>query len=205
MAPRIEGILLAAGESRRMGYPKPLLRIGEDTFISRSARSILAMVPRLIVVLGAHAERIRPAIPAHPGIVTVENPHFEAGQLSSLKVGLGAVSHDCEGVLVHLADHPLVKPSTFENVVAGFARGRGAIVIARCSGKRGHPVIFGKSVFRELLEAPENEGARAVVIRDPDRVIYVDVEDPGVSLDLDTPADVEKAGLIPPPKGPANR
>jgi len=200
MTPRIEGILLAAGESRRMGYPKPLLRVGDETFISRSAHSILAVVPRLIVVLGAHAERIRPAIPPYPRIVTVENPHFEAGQLSSLKIGLRALGGDCDGVLVHLADHPLVKPSTFESVVAEFARARGAIVIARCAGKRGHPVIFGKSVFRELLDAPENEGARAVVIRDPARVLYVDVDDPGVSLDLDTPADVEKAGLQAPPK-----
>jgi molybdenum cofactor cytidylyltransferase len=203
MVPRLEGILLAAGESRRMGYPKPLLRVGDETFISRSARSILAVLPRLIVVLGAHAERIGPAIPADPGIVTVANPHFEAGQLSSLKVGLRAVSDDCEGVLVHLADHPLVKPSTFESVVAEFVRGGGAIVIARCAGKRGHPVIFGSSVFRELLDAPEDQGARTVVIRDPARVVYVDVEDPGVVLDLDTPADVEKAGLAAPPKSPA--
>jgi len=203
MAPRIEGILLAAGESRRMGYPKPLLRIGDETFIARSARSILAVVPRLIVVLGAHAERIRPAIPSDPRIVTVENPHFEAGQLSSLKVGLGAVGNDCGGVLVHLADHPLVQPSTFESVVAEFVRGRGAIVIARCAGKRGHPVIFGDSVFRELLEAPEEQGARAVVIRDPARVAYHDVDDPGVTLDLDTPADVERAGLQAPPRSPS--
>ncbi len=200
MTPRIEGILLAAGESRRMGYPKPLLRVGDETFLSRSARSILAVLPRLIVVLGAHAERIRPAIPVDRGIVTVENPRFKAGQLSSLKVGLQALGDDCDGVLVHLADHPLVKPSTFESVVAEFARGRGAIVIARCDGKRGHPVIFGRSVFRELLDAPEDEGARAVVIRDPTRVVYVEVDDPGVSLDLDTPADVEKAGLQPPPR-----
>jgi molybdenum cofactor cytidylyltransferase len=200
MAPRIEGILLAAGESRRMGYPKPLLRVGEETFISRSARSILAVLPRLIVVLGAHAERILPAIPVDRGIVTAENPHFEAGQLSSLKVGLRALGGGCDAVLVHLADHPLVKPSTFESVVAEFVRGRGAIVIARCDGKRGHPVIFASSVFRELLEAPEDQGARAVVIRDPARVVYVDVDDPGVSLDLDTPADVEKAGLPGPPK-----
>lgn len=200
MAPRIEGILLAAGESRRMGFPKPLLRVGDEAFIARSAHSMLAILPRLIVVLGAHAERIRPAVPHGPGIVIVDNPHFEAGQLSSLKVGLGAVSRDCDGVMVHLADHPLVKPSTFERVVTEFSRGRGAIVIARCAGKRGHPVIFGRAVFRELLEAPEDQGARAVVIRDPARVIYVDVDDPGVTLDLDTPADVEKAGLPAPPR-----
>jgi molybdenum cofactor cytidylyltransferase len=199
MAPRIEAILLAAGESRRMGYPKPLLRVGQETFLSQSAKSILAVVPRMTVVLGAHAERIRPAIPADPRIVAVDNPRYKAGQLSSLKAGLRSLGDDLDGVLVHLADHPLVKQSSFERVVTEFATGRGAIVIARHAGRRGHPVIFARALFKELLDAPEDEGARAVVNRDPARVVYVEVDDPGVTLDLDTPSDLEKVGLPGPP------
>jgi molybdenum cofactor cytidylyltransferase len=200
MAPRIEAILLAAGESRRMGFPKPLLRIGDETFLARSVNSILTVVPRLVVVLGGHAERIRSAIPNDGRIVAVENPRYQAGQLSSLKVGLGAIGSDADAVLVHLADHPLVKQSTFERVVAKFASGRGEIVIARHAGKRGHPVIFAAALFEELLSAPEEEGAKAVVNRDPARVVYVEVDDPGVTLDLDTPADLERAGLAAAPK-----
>jgi molybdenum cofactor cytidylyltransferase len=200
MALRIEAILLAAGESRRMGFPKPLLMVGDKTFLARSADSILAVAPRLIVVLGAHSERIRPAIPPDPRIVAVENPRYLAGQLSSLKVGLGAVAGDGDAVLVHLADHPLVQRSTFERVVAEFERGRGAIVIARCAGKRGHPVVFSRALFAELLAAPEEEGAKAVVNRDPARIVYVDVDDPGVMLDLDTPADLQRVGLPGPPQ-----
>jgi molybdenum cofactor cytidylyltransferase len=199
MGPRIEGILLAAGESRRMGYPKPLLRVGNETFVSQSAKSLLAFLPRLIIVLGAHAERIRPAIPAESRIVIVENPRWQAGQLSSLKVGLGAVTPDADGVLVHLADHPLVQRSSFEAVIAEFAAGQGAIVIARNAGKRGHPVIFAKALLSELLDAPQAQGAKAVVNRDPSRIVYVDLDDPGVNLDLDTPADLECAGLPAPP------
>ena len=89
--PDIEGILLAAGESRRMGYPKPLLRVGDESFLARSVNSLLAFAPRLIIVLGAHAERIRPAIPADSRIRVVENHRWQAGQLSSLKTGLGAI------------------------------------------------------------------------------------------------------------------
>ncbi len=74
-------------------------------------------------------------------------------------------------------------------------------MIARCAGKRGHPVIFSRALFAELLEAPEEEGAQAVVNRDPARIVYVEVDDPGVTLDLDTPADVERVGLPRPPKG----
>jgi molybdenum cofactor cytidylyltransferase len=200
MAPRIEGVLLAAGESRRMGYPKPLLRLGDETFLSQSVQSMLAVAPRLIIVLGAHVERIRPAIPIDSRIAIVENPRWQAGQLSSLKAGIGAIGTNAGGVLVHLADHPLVRRSTFEQVIAEFAAGRGAIVIARYAGKRGHPVIFARSIMGELLNAPEDEGARAVVNRDPLRVVYVDLDDPGVNLDLDTPADLEGAGLPGPPK-----
>ena len=118
MAPHIEGVLLAAGESRRMGYPKPLLRVGDESFLSQSAKSMLALLPRLIIVLGAHAERIRPAIPTDPGIAIVDNPRWQAGQLSSLKAGLGAIGPQAGGVMVHLADHPLVRRSTFERVIA---------------------------------------------------------------------------------------
>ncbi len=199
MGPRIEGILLAAGESRRMGYPKPLLRVGDETFLSRSARLMLAVVPRLIIVLGAHAERIRAAIPADPRIVAVDNPRWQAGQLSSLKAGLGAISPEADAVIVHLADHPLVLSSTFERVVAEFAAADGPIVIARHAGKRGHPVIFSAALMRELVDAPEEQGARSVVNRDSSRVVYVDVDDPGVNLDLDTPADLKRAGLPGPP------
>lgn len=200
VAPRIEGILLAAGESRRMGYPKPLLRVGNESFLSQSIKSMLVVVPRLIIVLGAHTARIRPAVLTDSRIVIVENPRWQAGQLSSLKVGLGAISRQAEGVLVHLADHPLVRRTTFEQVIAEFATGHGAIVIARYAGKRGHPLIFPKSLFSELLDAPEDGGARAVVNRDPSRVVYVDLDDPGINLDLDTPADLARAGLPAPPK-----
>jgi molybdenum cofactor cytidylyltransferase len=200
MAPRIEAILLAAGESRRMGFPKPLLQAGDQTFLARSVDSILAVAPRLIVVLGAHTARIRPAIPHDPRIAVVENPRYLAGQLSSLKVGLGAVGADADAALVHLADHPLVLRSTFAQVVAEFQRGRGAIVIARHAGKRGHPVIFSKAVFAELLAAPEDQGAKVVVNRDPQRIVYVEVDDLGVTLDLDTPADLERVGLPAPPQ-----
>ncbi len=201
MGPRIEGILLAAGQSRRMGFPKPLLRIDNETFLSRSAASMLAVVARLIVVLGAHANRIRPAIPADSRITVVENLHWQNGQLSSLQAGLNAISPDADAVLMHLADHPLVRRSTFERVIAEFAGGGCAIVIARNGGKRGHPVLFARAVTAELLEAPEDQGAKAVVSRDPSRVVYVDVDDPGVNLDLDTPADLVRAGLPTPPNG----
>jgi molybdenum cofactor cytidylyltransferase len=94
----------------------------------------------------------------------------------------------------------LVTPATFRAVVDGYHQTRQPIVVARFRDRRGHPVIFDRSVFAELMAAPEDQGARVVVNTDPQRVHYVDVDDPGVVLDLDMPADLVRAGLPPPPE-----
>jgi molybdenum cofactor cytidylyltransferase len=198
--PRIEAILLAAGESRRMGYPKPLLRVGAESFIARTTALALGVADRLVIVLGAHADRIRPAVAPDSRIIVVENPNFNRGQLSSLKVGLAeAIAGRADAVVVHLADHPLVAPATFRALLDDYRKTASPIVVARYNGRRGHPVLFDRTVFADLMAAPEDQGARVVVNADPARVRYVDVDDPGVVLDLDTPADLANAGLPPPP------
>ncbi len=198
--PCIAAILLAAGESRRMGYPKPLLRVGSETFIARTTALALSVASRVIIVLGAHAERVGLAIAPNPAIMVVENPNFTHGQLSSLKVGLAAAIRDnADAVIVHLADHPLVAPATFRKLVDDYNNAASPIVVTRYRGRRGHPVLFGCSVFAELMAAPEDQGARVVVNAKPERILYVDVDDPGVVLDLDTAADLTNAGLSLPP------
>ncbi len=200
MPKRLEGIILAAGESRRMGYPKPLLEIGGRTFVEQIVETMLAVVPRLVIVVGAHRERVRAAIPHDARIAIVENPNYSRGQLSSLKVGLGVLQPDSSGALVHLGDHPMVRVETFRAIVDSYDRTGKPILIARNGGRRGHPVIFDRALFGELLSAPEEEGARHVVNAYPTRVAYVDLDDPGINLDLDTPADLSHAGLPPPLK-----
>jgi molybdenum cofactor cytidylyltransferase len=195
----IAGILLAAGESRRMGFPKPLLEIDGETFLAHAVRAMLPVLESLIVVLGAHAEQVRPAVPRDARIAIVENPDFVRGQLSSLKIGLRAILPRCCAAMVHLADHPAVTTATFGAVAQEYARSRAKIIIARHGGRRGHPVLFDRAMFAELLDAPEEEGARFVVNADPARVTYVDTDDPGVTLDLDAPEDLRRAGLAPPP------
>jgi molybdenum cofactor cytidylyltransferase len=199
-ARRIDAILLAAGESRRMGYPKPLLRVGAESFLARTTALALGVTSRLVIVLGAHADRIRPAVARDSRITLVENPNYARGQLSSLKVGLTEVmAGGTNAVMVHLADHPMVAPTTFRALVDGYRAAGKPIVVARYRGRRGHPVIFDSAVFDELMAAPEDQGARVVVNADAARVAFVDVDDPGVVLDLDTPADLASAGLPPPP------
>jgi molybdenum cofactor cytidylyltransferase len=192
---RIEGILLAAGESRRMGFPKPLLRLNGETFLTHIAVSMLLTVERLIIVLGAHRDAITAAVPADNRIGIIENPDYPLGQLSSIKAGVRAVSVHADAAIVHLVDHPTVRPETFSRLAGEYQLSGKPILVARCRGHRGHPVLFDRSIFEELQQAPSDVGARAVVKANADRVIYVDVDDPGVLLDLDTPADLVRAGL----------
>src|SRR5260370_33359233 len=100
----LDGIILAAGESRRMGYPKPLLKIGDQTFIEHIAKTMLAAVSRLVIVLGAHSDRVRAAIPHAARIAIVENPNYARRQLSSLKVGRSEIHPPPAGGFVHLRD-----------------------------------------------------------------------------------------------------
>jgi molybdenum cofactor cytidylyltransferase len=198
--PRIEAILLAAGESRRMGYPKPLLRVGGASFIAHAITLALGVADRLVIVLGAHAGRIRSTVAPDSRIIVVENPNFKRGQLSSLKVGLAEViAAGADAVVVHLADHPLVAAVTFRALIDDYRKTALPIVVPRYNGHRGHPVLFDRTLFAELMAAPEDQGARVVVDADAARVRYVEVDDPGVVLDLDTPADLASAGLPPPP------
>ncbi|HTQ24139.1 MAG TPA: nucleotidyltransferase family protein [Candidatus Binataceae bacterium] len=191
----VEAILLAAGESRRMGFPKPLLRLGSRTFVEVLIAAILPNVARLIVVVGAHGSAVREAIPADPGILVVDNPGYLRGQLSSIKAALPHVGPRASGALIHLADHPMVNAATFAAVIEGYRRLGKPIAIARHQGRRGHPVVFARELFGELAAAPDEQGARVVVAADPARVAYVDVDDPGVLTDLDTPEDLDRAGL----------
>ena len=178
-----------------MGYPKPLLKIRGETFVAHLAAVMLKVVTRLTIVVGAHADRVCPAIPADQRIDVVNNLDWVRGQVSSIKVGIRALSADASGALIHLTDHPTVKAETFAAVVDGYRQSRRPIAIARHGGRRGHPVLFDRSLFGELLDAPEEKGARAVVNADASRVVYVDVDDPGILLDLDTPEDLARAGL----------
>jgi molybdenum cofactor cytidylyltransferase len=186
----ISGILLAAGESRRMGSPKALLRYQGQTFIERICIAFLtAGVDELIVVLGARAAQLRQALPTHANLRTVENPRYFQGQLSSLMTGIGALSPESEAAVVNLVDHPLVTADTIKALITSFRAAPLPILIAAYQGRRGHPVLFSSQVYGEILAAPLDQGAKVVVRKDPSRVREVQLDDPGILADIDTPED----------------
>jgi molybdenum cofactor cytidylyltransferase len=189
----ISGILLAAGESRRMGSPKALLRYQGKTFIERICQAFLtAGVDELIVVLGARADQLRQALPAHPKLRVVVNPRYFQGQLSSLMAGISALSPGSEAAVVNLVDHPLVSPETIKTLMTSFRAKPLPIVIAAYNGKRGHPVLFSSQVYGEILAAPLDHSAKVVVRKDPSRVREISLDDPGIVADIDTPEDYRR-------------
>jgi molybdenum cofactor cytidylyltransferase len=189
----ISAILLAAGESRRMGSPKALLHYQGQTFIQRICTAfITAGVDELIVVLGARAEEIGHALPAHPALRSVVNSRYSQGQLSSLTVGIGALSPESEAAIVSLVDHPLVSRETITAVLDSFRAAPAPIVIASYQGKRGHPVLFSSRVYGEILAAPLDQGAKVIVRKDPARVREIPLDDPGILADIDTPEEYRR-------------
>lgn len=193
----LAAIILAAGDSTRMGRPKALLPDPDGRpFVARLVRTFgAAGVRDVIVVTGSLHAAIADALAAdEPSIAPtlVNNPQPALGQVSSLWMGLDAAARrGADGMLMTLVDIPLVRASTIEKVIDAWTRSRAPIVRPAVGNRHGHPVLFDQVVFDALRHAPITEGARAVVHANADRIVNVQVDDEGCLLDVDTPADYD--------------
>ncbi|MBL9187692.1 MAG: nucleotidyltransferase family protein [Opitutaceae bacterium] len=190
---RFGAIILAAGASTRLGTPKQLLLVEGRPLLVRAVESALASPAwPVVVVLGAHAEKIRPALARLP-VLIAENPAWAEGMASSLRAGITTLrqfSRRLDAALVALCDQPAFSAETIDRLVAAQrATGRG-IVAARYGGRPGAPALFLREHFPALAALTGEEGARSLLHDDPARVATVDL--PELALDLDTPADVAR-------------
>ena len=195
--PRLIGIVLAAGESRRMGRPKALLPCPPDghTFVSQAVRTLhTGGIAEVGVVGRPQDSALRTEVRRHaPPVAYLENLTPELGQLSSLLVGVTyAEASDADGVMVLPVDIPSVRPDTVRALREVFEHGSDSIVRAVYQDRHGHPVIFSRSVFAELRAADPSVGAREVLRSDPARVREVAVDDAGVLRDVDEPDDYRR-------------
>ena len=184
----IAGLILAAGESSRMGTPKATLPYRGCTFLERIVQTLReGGLERLVVVLGHRAEEIQQQVKME-GAQVVINPAYQSGQTSSLQAGLRSLAgDDLEAVLLCLVDHPAVSAETVRKIMATF-RERGApVVIPTYKGRRGHPVLMGRQLFEELLGLSADAGADSVVRRYRPATQFVEVEDEGIVIDVDDP------------------
>jgi len=190
-------IILAAGDSTRMGYPKALLPLHGDSFIGRIVRNLRNLdLPEPLAVLGRDADRIR-KLPELQSLQTVVNPAPERGQLSSIQLGLRHLTEPCAGCLLWPVDHPAVSRNLVRDMVHLFRTSGAPLVLPRCGGRRGHPAIFSSMLFGEILEAPEHEGARSVVLRHQKRIALMETPETATVTDIDTPDDYFRLTGIP--------
>jgi molybdenum cofactor cytidylyltransferase len=187
----LAAVVLAAGLSRRMGQAKLLLTIEGRAVVRMAVDNVLAAgIERIVVVSGTEQEAIADALAGLPVRFAI-NPTPEAGQGSSIAVGVAALPERAGAALIVLGDQPFVPPEVIPLLVAAFTRTGQPIVAPRYRDGRGNPVLFARAVFPELLGLAGDRGARAVTERDPSRVAVVDFETP-MPADIDTPEDYER-------------
>ena len=173
------GLILAAGESRRMGSPKALLPYRGRTFLDTLIALFAERCEPVIAVLGAPFEWRHPG-----GVRIVVNENYLTGQTSSLQAGLREVPADAEGVLLTLVDHPAVSPETIDALLVA---PRPLIRIPRYKAERGHPIWFSRELIPEFLAVPLDAAANTVTRAHRAETEFLDLDDPGITADIDTP------------------
>lgn len=187
----VAGVVLAAGASARMRVPKALLDAGGVTFVARLVETFAAGGCEPVVVVGASGTgALAEEVGRGPGALVV-NPDGRGGQIGTLRVALDHLEGmaDPPAALAFTpVDNPFVAPATVRALVEAWRTSGAAVVLPRFGDVRGHPALVDMNVAAEFRAEGLREGARTVVRRDPGRVLEVEVADPGVADDLDTPA-----------------
>ena len=184
----IAAIILAAGESRRMGFPKAALPYRNSTFLEAtvSASDAAGLTPVVVVVSPGTHNTLKGI--KLPKLLVAINETPQTGQIGSLRKGLDTLlNRPVDAVVVWPVDHPHVRVATIQQMLGAYRESGAPIVIPTYQGRRGHPVLFARPVFDELQTAPGELGARAVVRANRSRVFEVPVPDPAILEDIDTP------------------
>ena len=199
----VVALLLAAGESERMGTPKALLEWHGQPLLSHQIQQIQkSRLSECIVVLGKDAGLLLPLLhaPLRPGWKArpVYNPRYQEGKCASIQAGLAAIATPPDGILVASVDQPL--DAALLNALLRTAEtewekcdaaGRRSIIVPAFHGRSGHPPLFRAALFAELMGVnEETQGLKAIVRRHPSRVLHMPWHDPGILLNLNTPLDL---------------
>ncbi|MBI4291437.1 MAG: nucleotidyltransferase family protein [Betaproteobacteria bacterium] len=189
MAAQICGILLAAGSSSRFGSNKLLHRLPDGMPIAAAAaRNMLAALPRTIAVVRPGAKRLAQLL-RETGCTVVTSRNARSGMGASLASGVRA-SGESRGWVVALADMPFIRPASIRSVAVQLAQGA-AIAAPSRAGTRGHPVGISRRFREDLLRLTGDQGARMLLQRYAEAITVIEIDDPGVLRDIDTPEDLE--------------
>ena len=187
----ISAILLAAGQSKRMGALKQLMPFGQSTIVEQAVGNLLgSAVVEVIVVVGYKAEDVIKAIAAKP-IRMVINPDYEQGMSTSIIAGLNLVHGGVQGVMLAMGDQPLVNSKTINGLIDEFCNHDKGIAVPTYQGRRGHPIIFAIKYKEQLLKLKGDVGGRQIMKDHPDDVLEVAVDSESIVADFDTTDDYQ--------------
>jgi molybdenum cofactor cytidylyltransferase len=183
----VDGIVLAAGASSRMGTDKSLLEVDGTTFLERAIHVLRQGGCRYVVAV-VNSDDWATRLADVSGAAAVTNDRPDSEQIDSLQLGIANLPEDCDAVAVLPVDIPRVQAQTVQRLLSEFEKSGAQVLNPSYNGEAGHPVIFARSLFPELLRPDLPEGARSVSAN----AQKIDVDDPGILLDVDTPADYQK-------------
>lgn len=188
----IWAVVLAAGESKRMGEPKVLLPMGHKTMIESVLDHVIkSEVDGVLVVLGSNSAKVAQQIKKYPVKVTV-NPHFKLGMLSSVNWGFQTLPLEAVAALFVLADQPRIPTRVLNELLSAYKANAKGIVLPVYKGERGHPVLIDRKYEAEARRTDSAIGLRNLVYGHPEDVLEVEVSTPAIARDIDTPSDYEK-------------
>jgi len=187
----ISAILLAAGESKRMGKPKQLMPFGQNTVVEQVIDNLLSsVVNEVIVVVGYRAEEVIKSIVSKPVKIAI-NPNYQQGMSTSIIAGLNLVDSRAQAVMLALGDQPLIKSQTINRLIEEFYNHDKGIAIPTYQGGRGHPIIFAIKYKEKLLELKGDMGGRQIVKDHPNDILEVAVDAESIITDIDTISDYQ--------------
>jgi molybdenum cofactor cytidylyltransferase len=196
------GIILAAGESTRFGRPKQLLQLKARCLVEWVLDAALASeLSRIILVLGYAHQKIQKALGKklrHAKLQIEINPHFQKGQSHSLQAGLSSVIDAFPAVMFLLADQPLVDAAAINCLLNKFWSADKDICVPTFRGKRGNPSIFSQKFYKHIMKIKGDIGARQIIMTHPERVLEIEIKNPLLFSDVDTPEDFEKINKLAP-------
>lgn len=188
----ISAILLAAGQSQRMGRFKQLLVVAGKTFVERCIDTLLASrIDEVIVVTGHRESDVRRVIARRP-VRFAHNPNYMEGMSTSIKRGVEAVSPEADAVMIALVDQPLIEVDVIDLLIAVYSKDRPLIVVPRHKGRSGHPIIMDMKLREEILSMDDAKGLKPVRDAHSHEAVYIEVESESILIDFDLPEDYER-------------
>jgi molybdenum cofactor cytidylyltransferase len=191
MTIKVSILILAAGNSSRLGSPKQLIEFEGQTLIERITETALSISEEILIVLGGNSELILPKLSRfEDNITTLFNPEWQEGMGTSIRVGVEKLADKSDLILVLLSDQPFISKVLLQNMLQTYANSQNPIVSCVYTNTLGVPILFDKSVFPELLKLSGDKGAKSFLHHYKNKISTIDF--PEGIIDIDTVEDVEK-------------